>query len=314
MADLGDNNFIRYVYRGEEGEHISDEATHIFVGECCTVVLARAFQDHPNIIEVICQDNVVKIEREAFWHCPSLRRVIMPGVKIVELFAFDGCTALTDVECGMLEDIGLDAFMECKSLRSINLPSAMIVDESAFDGCTALTDVKFGNKLERIEAGVFMCCPSLERITIPLKDDIFTADDTFMACEKFWYVDLVEGEVHETIDALHLEHWRNVMSEEIDSINRILPNARAGYYDDEWEDYDLGEKAHAIRSWIRSVIGKITRYQAEHQRLLNETATTLQFALPQDIVTKSVLPFLELPSYTFGREEEEDDSDDDEED
>jgi len=52
--------------------------------------------------------------------------------------------------------------------------------------------------------------------------------------------------------------------------------------------------------WIRSVIGKIIHYQAEHQRLLDEeVATTLQLALPRDIVMNSVLPFLELPTYTF---------------
>ena len=53
------------------------------------------------------------------------------------------------------------------------------------------------------------------------------------------HVDLVEGEIHETIAALQLKEWRNDMSEVIDSINQILPTtttpAGSG-----WED-DVGE-------------------------------------------------------------------------
>ncbi len=48
-----------------------------------------------------------------------------------------------------------------------------------------------------------------------------------------------------------------------------------------------------------------------------EVATTLQLALPHDIVMNYVLPFLVLPSYTFevgNHEDEEEDSDDDDDD
>ena len=127
MADQGDNNFIRNVYRGEEGEIIPRDATHIFVGEDFTFIRVGAFANHPNIVEVICHDNVEKIEKRAFYGCRSLRRVIMPGVKIVEWYAFLGCEALTDVECDKLEIIGEGAFFRCKSLRTINLLNARIV-------------------------------------------------------------------------------------------------------------------------------------------------------------------------------------------
>lgn len=40
--------------------------------------------------------------------------------------------------------------------------------------------------------------------------------------------------------------------------------------------------------------------------MLNEAATTLQLALPDDIVTNNVLSFLELPSYSFEWTEIED--------
>ena len=319
MAAVGGDNFMRYIYRGEEGEIIPREATHIIILEGVTFVRAGAFAHHRNIVEVICHDKVEKIEERAFRNCPKLKRVIIKGVKIVERWAFNTCAALTDVECGRLEIIGQAAFGCCGSLRSINLPSARIVGEWAFNYCETLVDATFGSTLERfVEGGAFVKCTSLERVTIPMKDGLFTTDDMFQGCERLKHVDLVEGELHETIASLYLEEWRNDMHEEIDSINRILPDTCAGYYedeDDEDDGEDAGVKALAIRRWIRSVLRKIVRYQAEHQNLLNvaETTLILTLALPHDIVNRSVLPFLELPSHTFelaegGDEDEDEDS------
>ena len=315
MAAEG-GNIVRFTYTGADGQVIPEEATHIFVK--ARVVRAWAFHCHRNIVEVICHEDVEKIEEWAFDNCPNLRRVIMRGVKVVEENAFSRCYALTDVECDKLEIIGDGAFYSCTALRSINLPSTRNVVSSAFEGCRVLTDVKFGSKLERIEENAFGACYYLERITIPFKNGLVASDDIFMACMDLDEVDLIEGELHETIAALHLRKWRHDMNQEIDSINQILPNAAAGGWDDEAEEDDVftddpGEKARAIRRWIRSVRFKITHYQDEHRRLLNEAATALVFVLSSnDVVMNNVLPFLELPPYTFevGDDNEEDDSDD----
>jgi len=226
----------------------------------------------------------------------------MPGVKIVGTWAFSECRALTDVECGKLEIIGENAFGYCNSLRSINLPSARIVKGDAFGDCRALTDLKFGSKLERFDEMACCCCVSLERITMPLKDNMFDHNDAFVGCYNLNHVDLVEGELHETIAALHLEKWKNNMKTVIDRINEIhLPNANPGYHDDYAEDdNDVGRKAVVIRLWIRSVLHQIRLYKAEHRLLLDEdVAPALKRVLPNDIVMDNVLPFLELPSYTF---------------
>eukprot|EP00984_Skeletonema_dohrnii_P012628 scaffold5150_cov150-Skeletonema_dohrnii-CCMP3373.AAC.2 len=303
---LGDR-IIRFNYTGED-RRVPDDATHITVDQSVRVIPENAFRGNDNIVEVICDVNVKGVGGCAFDLCLPLRRVIMPGVEVVEEEAFLCCRALTYVECGKLEIIKVQAFGRCESLRSINLPSAKIVEEGVFWGCEALTDVKFGSKLERIKEGAFVNCPFLERITIPLKDGIVADDDIFRACDNLKHVDLVEGPVHATIAALQLEEWRNDMYGEINSINQILPTTPAG------EGYfDQGGKARAIRTWIRSVLGKIIHYKAEHQRLLNEqVATTLGLALSQDIVMNNVLPFLELPSYTFevGDHEEGEEQDD----
>ena len=111
-------------------------------------------------------------------------------------------------------------------------------------------------------------------------------DFIFHGCEKSTHVDLFEGEVlRDTIDALQLEEWRNEMDEEIGAINQSLLTARAGGRE------DVGGKARAIRMWIRTVLGKIVHYKAEHRRLLNEAATTLQLALPK-MISCSRMSFL----------------------
>ena len=239
-------NVVRFTYTGVDDEVIPREATHILVQG--KVIRRNAFQYHFNIVEVICDEDVEKIEQYAFYCCPSLKRVVLRGVKIVELRAFYDCAALEDVECDKLEIIGEGAFSWCESLKNINLPSARIVEQGAFACCGALTNVKFGSKIERIDENAFLNCHKLKRITIPMKDGLIANDHTFRECDDLHEVDLIEGELHETIASLQLEEWRNDMNEKIDSINQILPNAPAG---DEDED-DPGEKTQAIRRWIRS--------------------------------------------------------------
>jgi len=226
MAAEGDRIIIRFNYTDED-RRVPRDATHVTIAKSVTAISAWAFSGNHNIVEVICDVNLKKVEEGAFDSCTSLRRVIMPGVEVVEEHAFNFCEALTDVECGKLEIIREHAFDKCYSLRSIDLLSAKIVKWAAFDE-TALTDAKFGSTLELIEEIAFVDCPNLERITIPLKDGIITHDSIFQGCANLNHVDLVEGSIHETIAALQLEEWRNDMNEEINSIDQILPTVDAG--------------------------------------------------------------------------------------
>ena len=224
----------------------------------------------------------------------------MPGVKEVEKWAFQCCEDLTYIEWNKLEIIGGRAFGWCHALSSIDLPSAKIVEWGAFIGCANLASAKFGKELELIGRGAFLDCTSLERITLPLKDGMITDDNIFQRCYKLNHVDLVEGAMlDQTVAALLMDEWKNDMKDEIDSINRNLPNTHSG-----GDCYsDVGEKAQTIRTWFSSVLRKIIHYKAEHRRCLNVAAAALQQALPNDIVLKNVLPFLELPSHTFDGED-----------
>ncbi len=123
MAAVGDNIIVSFTYSGEED--IPEDVSHVTVINV-RVVRARAFLEHRKIVEVICHEDVEKIERGAFMCCPSLRRAIMPGVLIVEGGAFLNCIALTDVERENLEIIKEGAFVGCKSLKGVAFPSPLV--------------------------------------------------------------------------------------------------------------------------------------------------------------------------------------------
>eukprot|EP00985_Skeletonema_marinoi_P014523 scaffold7364_cov73-Skeletonema_marinoi.AAC.3 len=286
-----------YIYNGTGV--IPPGVTRVRIHESLTVIRAYAFCENPNIEELDCHDRVKTVKAGAFRECTSLRVVRMPGVEVVEEYAFYFCKALTVVECDKLERIGRSAFAFSTSLGSINLPSAKIIGDGAFNYCKALKNVKFGKELESISWGAFSRCTSLERIAIPLKEGMITADNIFQGCKKLVRVDLVEGEVlRDTIAALLLEEWRNDMKDKLVAIDQSLPTTPAG---DDF--YDVGGKAQTVQLWISSVLSTIVQDKAQHRSYLNEAATTLQLASPNDVVIENVLPFLELPLYTFEGED-----------
>ena len=296
-----ETDIFRYTFTNLEGRDIPRDATHVSVHPSVTVIPAFAFNYHFNIVELICHDGVIKIEVEAFYRCPSLRRVVMLGVEDVERKAFTCCFALEHVECAKLERIGFHAFANCNNLSGINLPSAKIVDKGAFWGCPALKYAKFGQKLESISREAFYKCDSLERLTIPLKNDLITDNDALQGCVNLNQVDLIAGVLEGTIGALLFDEWKNDVYEAIGSINQILHNAYAGGE----ERGDTGEKAALIREYIDVVMSKIVHYEAEHLRLLNKAVSALQQDLPHDILMNNVVPFLKLPYHVSEDTDEE---------
>ena len=91
----------------------------------------------------------------------------------------------------------------------------------------------------------------------------------------------------ETVAVLLLEEWRNDMKEEIISINHILLTIVYTF-----DGVDYGDKSEAIKAWITSVLRKIRHYQAEHENLLDEAASTLEILpLSQDIAMNNYFLF-----------------------
>ena len=187
-----------YTFTGRVGEVIPQHVTHVRIAKSLKGVCARTFYEHPNIEEVECHDGVEKIEREAFARCPKLRRVIMPGVKVIESRTFNMCLALTLLSAANWKEL---VNRQHVSLRSVDLPSINIVGKIAFYLCRHVTSVNFGEELESIQGRAFYGCENLERIILPLRDGMIRRDHVFQGCEKLNRVDVV-GRVHDIIAAL----------------------------------------------------------------------------------------------------------------
>jgi hypothetical protein len=265
-------NAPAFVYVGGEQE-VPLGVTHAVIDPSVSIVRRRAFI-HRYLVSVIFHDGVEIIEAEAFYNCESLRNIKLLGVREIGERAFQYCP-LSDVDFGdKLETVGFSAFQSCNSLRSIKMPTVRSIDMWAFSGCEQLTEAEFGVNLERIGGNTFYNCRKLQRITIPLKSGLFSFDyeenryTQFDECEKLTTIEFVGAErIHKTISSLLMKSWRGEMNQEIDRINRDLP------------DTDADEKTNAIRLWIRSVIDRLEHYKAEHSRLLKEHMTLLELAI-----------------------------------
>ena len=265
-----------FVYLGGEQE-VPREITHAIIDPSVKCVGMRAFADRRQLATVIFHDGVEIVEEEAFQDCGSLSgKIKLLGVREIHDNAFDDCVALSDVEFGdKLELIGIEAFSGC-SMRSVKIPALRGTHSWAFSWCRHLTDVEFGINLETLGVGTFYNCPNLERIAIPLKDNLFYLRsnefrqwyDQFEGCYNLRTVDIVGAEgMHKTISSLLLESWKDEMNKEINRINQVLPSIRHF------------EKTNSIRRWVRLVIDKMEHYKAEHNRILKEHMTQLELAI-----------------------------------
>jgi hypothetical protein len=82
---------------------------------------------------------------------------------------FSGCVKLKKITIPeLVSTISFQAFENCISLKSINFPEALRkIERHAFVGCSALSEVITSERtyFSKIEDGVFMDCPQLERVS-----------------------------------------------------------------------------------------------------------------------------------------------------
>ena len=106
--------------------------------------------------------------------------------------------------------------------------------------------MEFSEELESMGGEAFANCPSLKRITIPLKHGLITGPYAFSRCPNLKRVDLVEREeLQKFTAALHLWEWSDDMREEINTINDVL-----GHVDSE----SFTCRTRVIRWWLHSVL------------------------------------------------------------
>ena len=245
MADHAAGEDIFVYTGGVAPQHV----VNAIIDESIEKIDDNAFDDNPNLRSVVCHDRVLKVGEWTFHCCVSLQRVKMPGVLIIEDRAFDNCISLTHVEFDKLETVGFGAFMVSTSLKRVKFPKVKTIGINAFLN-SGVEELEIGEDLETIGSSAFWGS-KLRRIAIPLRDEMFQWSDhygtytQFCECNNLTTVDLVGG-IHKTVASLHLQSWRNEMSEVIQRINQVLPST------------DSDEKADVIRQWIQSVLAKLT--------------------------------------------------------
>jgi hypothetical protein len=248
-----------------EGGRAPRHVRHARIDESLTALPEEAFMFCQLLLDVELHNGIEIVERGSFLQCGKLRWITLPGVRVIKNNAFDKCVNLEYVEFGdRLERVETHAFHRCRSLVCIVMPSVRRIFMEAFRECTSLTEATFCDELEEIESYAFACCPNLRRITIPLKHGMIQPD-AFYRCPQLTTVDLVA--IPKTVFYLHLESWKNDTKEEIDRINRVLPDTHSSM------------KTAAIQQWIGSVIQRNEQYKVEHRHLLKEATTLLELAL-----------------------------------
>jgi hypothetical protein len=107
---------------------------------------------------------------EAFIHCASLTRVVVPpGVKSISKGTFAFCSNLRSVIIPeSVTSIREGAFAYCSSLVSADLPDNLRnLERDAFLNCTKLPSVRIPDRVRYISTGVFAHCHSLTSVILP---------------------------------------------------------------------------------------------------------------------------------------------------
>ncbi len=133
-------------------------------GMTVTIIGEGAFRKCSTVTSVVLEDTVEVIEDECFTECISLRTIALPGVRSIGRLAFNGCSALSEVDLMKASVIGEGAFEHCRSLESLVLSDDEVnIAAKAFRDCTALISIS-GGSAATIDTGAFYGCERLEQL------------------------------------------------------------------------------------------------------------------------------------------------------
>lgn len=110
-------------------------------------------------------NSILDIGRGAFKHCRSLKSVILPSIKKLQMCAFFNCKSLTSVTLGdELQSLEASAF-EATGLEEFFLPKSLkVLPELSFAECKNLTRVYLSEEIEHIAGNTFYSSPNISII------------------------------------------------------------------------------------------------------------------------------------------------------
>ena len=121
--------------------------------------------------EIVIEEGVTSIPKEAFEYCKNLTTVTIPStVENIGPRAFSSCEKLTAVTLPKkLRELGDSAFNECTALSSLKMNDSQlsVLHESVFSKCSALTAVTLPAGIISIGANAFSNCTKLDIETLP---------------------------------------------------------------------------------------------------------------------------------------------------
>ena len=82
-ADDGGNNDVFVYMGGLVPQHLRGRITHIRVHKSVKIITRHAFQYCRNLVSIEMYNAVEMIEIEAFDDCRRLRRINLPGVRVI---------------------------------------------------------------------------------------------------------------------------------------------------------------------------------------------------------------------------------------
>ena len=142
------------------------------------------------VVSVAVGENVPYIGVRAFEGCTELSQLNLGGVQEISYGAFDGCTSLTSIAGGRITTIGAYAFQDCDSLASFPLGEAVTtIGTCAFQNCSALgPDLLLPSAVSKIGQSAYEGCTSLLQIEVPDADSI--GDSAFAGCTNLTFVQI----------------------------------------------------------------------------------------------------------------------------
>lgn len=166
------------------------------IGELCTSIGERAFQQCGNLTSVTISNSVINISNNAFNNCSNLVSIVVDSANTV-YDSRDNCNAIIDTSTNTLIagckntvipntviSIGNNAFYYRKGLTSITIPNSVTsIGEAAFSGCTGLTSIIIPDNVVSIGRQAFNGCSSLTSVTIG-SGVTSISDYTFNGCSR----------------------------------------------------------------------------------------------------------------------------------
>ncbi|MBQ2716823.1 MAG: leucine-rich repeat protein, partial [Clostridia bacterium] len=145
-----------------------------------TAIASWAFSENDSIVSVVIPDSVTEIGSGAFYHCSSLKKVVLSkNLKVLDNI-LSYCDSLTEIELpeGITE---LNNTFNFSPIKSVNFPSTLTKIEGAFFS-TALEKVDIPASVTVIGKSSFQCCSELTEVIIRGKASI--GDEAFDCCQK----------------------------------------------------------------------------------------------------------------------------------